>query len=199
MHFFGDCGIIIVLIGVRICGCVLERVEETRLSFIFCYLRQQSRINIIHKRRQEINFLCLLLTKFDKLQYPAAHLCKKQINFHTLETAFRELKYTMGLTHLHARREDFVKQEIFARIIMCNFGERIHSAIRVQQNKDNKYEDQINFKMGMRICVDYYRGTVRSRDFYDLIENHLIPIRPGRSGKRKIRPKSFISFTYRVA
>ena len=105
----------------------------------------------------------------------------------------------MGLTHLHARREDFVKQEIFARIIMYNFCERIHSVIKAQQNTDNKYEYQINFKMGMRICVDYYRGTVKSTDFYDLIEKHLIPIRPGRSDKRKIRPKSFISFTYRVA
>ena len=140
-----------------------------------------------------------IITSLPKNLFPTSEIKKIYALRWQIETAFRELKYTMGLTHLHARREDFVKQEIFARIIMYNFCERIHSAIKVQQNKDNKYEYRINFKMGMRICVDYYRGTVRSTDFYDLIEKHLIPIRPGRSDKRKIRPKSFISFTYRVA
>ena len=116
-----------------------------------------------------------------------------------IETSFRELKYSMGLTHLHARREDFVKQEIFARIIMYNFCSRIHSALKVRQNKNTKYEYQISFKMGMRVCIDYYRGIIKTVDFYNLIEKHLVPIRPGRVDKRKIRPKSFVSFTYRVA
>lgn len=116
-----------------------------------------------------------------------------------IETSFRELKYSMGLTHLHARREDFVKQEIFARIIMYNFCSRIHSALKVRQNKNTKYEYQISFKMGMRICIDYYRDIIKTVDFYNLIEKHLVPIRPGRVDKRKIRPKSFVSFTYRVA
>jgi hypothetical protein len=116
-----------------------------------------------------------------------------------IETSFRELKYSMGLTHLHARREDFVKQEIFARIIMYNFCSRIHSALKVWQNKNTKYEYQISFKMGMRICIDYYRGDIKTVDFYNLIEKQLVPIRPGRVDKRKIRPKSFVSFTYRVA
>lgn len=116
-----------------------------------------------------------------------------------IETSFRELKYSMGLTHLHAKREDFVKQEIFARIIMYNFCSRIHSALKVRQNKNTKYEYQISFKMGMRICIDYYRCIIKTADFYNLIEKHLVPIRPGRVDKRKIRPKSFVSFTYRVA
>ena len=116
-----------------------------------------------------------------------------------IETSFRELKYSMGLTHLHARREDFVRQEIFARIIMYNFCSRIHSALKGRQNKNTKYEYQISFKMGMRICIDYYRDVIKTIDFYNLIEKHLVPIRPGRVDKRKIRPKSFVSFTYRVA
>ena len=116
-----------------------------------------------------------------------------------IEISFRELKYNMGLTHLHARREDFVKQEIYARLIMYNFCGRIHASLRVRQNKETKYEYSIQYKMGMQIYIDFYKGIVKATDFYYLIEKHLVPIRPGRSDERKIKPKSFVSFSYRVA
>ena len=102
----------------------------------------------------------------------------------------------MGLTHLHARLEDFVIQEIYARLIMHNFCNRVCTALKVRQKSKTKYEYQIHFKMGSRICIDYYRGKIKSADFYALIEKHLVPIRPGRSDLRKMRPKSFVSFTY---
>ena len=36
-------------------------------------------------------------------------------------------------------------------------------------------------------------------DVYDLILKYIEAIRPGRSDKRKIKQKSFVCFTYRVA
>ncbi len=37
-----------------------------------------------------------------------------------VETGFLELKYTTGLQAVHARKMDAVKQEIWARLILCN-------------------------------------------------------------------------------
>ncbi|WP_420832495.1 transposase [Paenibacillus periandrae] len=46
-----------------------------------------------------------------------------------IETSFRALKYTIGLTNFHARKREFVTQEIFARMIMYNFVEIMTSHI----------------------------------------------------------------------
>ena len=40
-----------------------------------------------------------------------------------IETSFRELKYAIGLTSFHARKVDYIKQEIFARLILYNYCE----------------------------------------------------------------------------
>lgn len=37
-----------------------------------------------------------------------------------IETSFRELKYAIGLTSFHARKPDFIKQEIYARLLLYN-------------------------------------------------------------------------------
>jgi hypothetical protein len=52
--------------------------------------------------------------------------------------------------------------------------------------------------MGMQICLDFYRTLVESGDVYTLILKYIETIREGRGDKRKMRPKSFVCFTYRV-
>ena len=44
----------------------------------------------------------------------------------------------------------------------------------------------------MQICLDFYRTLVKTDDVYALILQHIVAIRPGRSDKRKMRPKSFV-------
>lgn len=116
-----------------------------------------------------------------------------------IETSFRELKYIIGLTNLHSKKDNFVRQEIFAKLTMYNFCERIISATIVKQDDGRKYKYQINYTMGMQICLDFYRSLVNSDDVYILILKYTEAIREGRQDKRKLRAKSFISFTYRVA
>ena len=37
-----------------------------------------------------------------------------------IETSYRELKYAIGLTNFHSRKDESIKQEIFASLIMYN-------------------------------------------------------------------------------
>ncbi|WP_076110722.1 transposase [Paenibacillus borealis] len=46
-----------------------------------------------------------------------------------IETSFRALKYTVGLTNFHAKRREYITQEIFARMILYNFAEMINSHV----------------------------------------------------------------------
>lgn len=116
-----------------------------------------------------------------------------------IETSFRELKYIIGLTNLHSKKENFVRQEIFAKLTMYNFCERIISSVVVIQDEGRKYKYQVNYTMGIIVCLDFYRALVATEDVYALILQYVEAIKPGRSDKRKMKQKGFVCFTYRVA
>ncbi|WP_164515065.1 transposase [Paenibacillus lentus] len=120
-----------------------------------------------------------------------------------IETSFRALKYTVGLTNFHAKKQAFIIQEIFARMIMYNFAEMMTSHVVILQ-MDKRHSYQINFTVAVHVC----RYFLRSRDdepppdVEALIRKNILPIRPLRPGQkntRKIRYKSVVSFVYRVA
>ncbi|KAA2302118.1 transposase, partial [Clostridioides difficile] len=68
-----------------------------------------------------------------------------------IETSFRALKYTVGLTHFHAKRRESVIQEIFARMIMYNFAEMMTSHVVISQ-KAKQYHYQVNFTVAVHVC-----------------------------------------------
>ena len=115
-----------------------------------------------------------------------------------IETSFRELKYVIGLVNMHCKKEEFEKQEIFAKLTMYNSCKRIISVAVVKQDAGRKYKYQVNYTMGMQICLDFYRTLVESEDVYTLILKYIVAIREGRHDKRRMKPKLFVCFTYRV-
>ena len=57
----------------------------------------------------------MLMTNLDAAQFPLSALRELYARRWGIETSFRELKYTVGLIHLHSRKSDLVRQEIFAK------------------------------------------------------------------------------------
>ena len=105
----------------------------------------------------------------------------------------------MGLLNLHAKKEDFIMQEIFAHLIMYNYCERIMSLIAITQCKDRKYLYQMNYTMAMTVCMDYFKRIPSLDELYELLKEYILPIREGRADKRKtISTKTVIYFIYRV-
>jgi hypothetical protein len=120
-----------------------------------------------------------------------------------IETAFRALKYTVGLTNFHAKRQESIAQEIFARMIMYNFAEMMTSHVVISQ-MDKRHAYQVNFTVAVYVCRHFLRsqGDGPPPDVEALIRKNILPIRPIRPGQkntRKIRYKSAVSFVYRVA
>lgn len=115
-----------------------------------------------------------------------------------IETSFRELKYAIGLSCFHSKKTEYIMQEIFARLILYNYCEIITVHVLVQQ-KDTKHVYQMNYTIAIHICRYFLRNDSSPPNVEKLIQKNLLPVRPDRSDPRKVRPKSTVSFLYRVA
>ena len=139
-----------------------------------------------------------IITNLDPLMFPPKEL-KRLYNMRWgIETSFRELKYTVGLLHFHAKKVEYIYQEVFARLIMYNFTELVTSPVIIQK-ADAKYAYKANFSVAVHVCRQFFLGNVSPPDVEALIHRHVSPIRPGRSRPRKMTVKHTVSFIYRVA
>lgn len=117
-----------------------------------------------------------------------------------IESSFNALKHAVNLTNLHGRSDDFVYQEIYAALTAYNVASRIANAVVVEQKPEHTYVYQVNFTMCVYLVREYLRQHRGDGELLmKKIQHYTEPIRPGRADKRKVRPKSFIAFTYRVA
>jgi hypothetical protein len=141
-----------------------------------------------------------VITNLDASSFPPDELKKLYAMRWGIETSFRELKYTIGLVNLHAKKRESIIQEIFARIIMYNFTEMITSHV-VISILDAKHAYQVNFTVAVFVCRRFLRQTIYEPppDVEALIRKNILPVRPNRHNIRKIKRKSVVSFIYRVA
>lgn len=117
-----------------------------------------------------------------------------------IETAFRELKYGIGLVNLHGKKDDFVKQEIFSAMIMSNFCSRIVNEVVVRKNDANIHEYRVNMTMAIHICRQFFRTKdADAKKLLQDIARYTEPVRPGRRDERNIKAKTFVGFIYRVS
>ena len=139
-----------------------------------------------------------LVTNLDPVKFPPDEL-KKLYNMRWgIETSFRELKYTVGLLHFHAKKVEHICQEVFARLIMYNFTELITSPVVISK-ANAKYAYKANFSVAVHICRQFFLGNVSPPDIEALIRRHVSPVRPGRSRPRNMTVKRMVSFIYRIA
>lgn len=139
-----------------------------------------------------------VITNLDEKAYPPERLKELYNKRWNIETSFRNLKYTIGLTKFHAKKVMCVEQEIFARLIMYNFVEMITSHV-VIKGKPKQYAYNANFSVAVQVCRDFFKGKNTSPYVETMIANNTIPIRPGRSSPRKTTNRTFAGFQYRIA
>ena len=139
-----------------------------------------------------------IITNLDVDDFPPDEIKTLYAKRWGIETSFRKLKYTIGLLHFHAKKVEYIYQEIFARMIIYNLTELVISHV-VMEKKDRKYAYQANFSTAVHICRQYFRGNVSPPDVETLIARLILPIRPGRSLPRNLAQRKATSFYYRVA
>ena len=115
------------------------------------------------------------------------------------ETAYRELKYSVGMNNLHAKKRDSVIQEIYAKLTLYNLCSTIIQNTKLP-NRATTHEYTINFCMTVKICRDLLKSlsTVHKNVEAEILR-YLLPVRKNRSFKRsEIRKKGFTSFNFRI-
>ena len=139
-----------------------------------------------------------LITNLDRYSFPAEELKHLYHLRWDIETSFRHLKYTIGLSLFQSKKVEYITQEIFARLTMYNFCELITSHVVIQK-KRGKHVYQTNFTAAVHICRQFLQGAVSPPKVEALIEQQVVPIRPGRSTPRKAKNIKFNGFFYRIA
>ena len=139
-----------------------------------------------------------VITNLDLEEFPPDELKRLYSMRWGIETSFRELKYTVGLLHFHAKKVENITQEIFARLIMYNFAELITSHVVIQK-PNRKHPCKANFSIAVQACRQFLLGNISPPDVEATISRNVSVIRTGRSNPRNMVVKHAISFLYRVA
>ena len=140
-----------------------------------------------------------VVTNLPAETFPPAELKKLYALRWGLETAFRTLKYTIGLLHLHAKKVEHILQEIFACLIMYNFSQLITSHVIIQRD-GCKLTYKVNFAAAIHISRQFFLGNVSPPITETLLQKYVSPIRPGRNFFRSsTKKKRSVSFAYRIA
>ncbi len=78
-----------------------------------------------------------------------------------IETSFRDLKYSIGLTHFHAKKKEGILQEIYARFINFNVCKWLTSHVAIKTSK-LKQTYKICFSDAVYACRKFLRNKLTS-------------------------------------
>lgn len=174
---------------------------KKRVSWDFGRRDHEQTIRVVRFQLDNGEYETLVTSLMDREAFPAT--CFKEL-YHLrwgIETSFRELKYNLGAVNFHSRSDEFVKQEIVAKIIMYNYSMAITMCVALPEMKKRKLSYMVDRTMAIYVCMNLFRGkgNITIKNIEAEIQRYLQPIRPGRNDKRNIIPKGFIPFVYRVA
>lgn len=156
-------------------------------------------IRIVRIKITDNNYECLI-TNLPKENFSKEEL-KKLYNMRWgIETSFRELKYTVGITSLHSKKPEYIEQEIFAKCIMYNFSEIITLNVAQSTATNTKYKYQVNYTLAIKLCRQFLKQWDDNTpfDIEVLIAREVLPIRPGRNYSRNKGYHSAVAFQYRT-
>lgn len=187
------------------CGNTYRRFIDAKTSFD--YLEYGSKdifplsFRVVRIKLSDGSYECLV-TNLPTDEFPPARLSELYFARWGIESSFRKLKYTIGLSNFHSYKPELVKQEILARLIAYNLTETMINSTVIKK-AEGKHPYKVNFSVAAHICRIFLRLATEENpiDVAALLERELIPVRKGREYDRLQtahfrRPRYFI---YRAA
>lgn len=175
-----------------------ERYRWIQPHTTFDYI-EPKQANMYHLHFRAVRFLIsegvyeTVYTNLDK-NYFSSEEIKKLYNLRWgIETSFRDLKYAIGLSALHCKKNDSMLQEVFSRLILYNYTSLIAQTLPVSSAK------QVCFSLATIFARKHLKKAITSLQLLEILEKHLLPIRPGRKFKRFQNLISAVAFQYRLA
>lgn len=117
---------------------------------------------------------------------------------------FRYLKHAKGMLHFHCKKPEFLKQEIYASLILYNFGIFIANEAgrenKRKKRKGNKYDYDIDISTALKLARKYFirRDTGPGIDIIKLMTRYVHAVKTEfRQFPRHLKGISAINFHYR--
>ena len=122
-----------------------------------------------------------------------------------IEISFRYLKHANGLLYFHSKKPEFLKQEIYANLILYNFGiflanEAAEENLKKKRKKGNKYNYEIDFSSALKTARKFFvrRDSHKHVDIIKLMMKYVHAVKiEFRQFNRPLRGIGAIHFGYR--
>lgn len=126
------------------------------------------------------SFECLV-TNLPPDEFPPERIKLLYFSRWGIEASFRKLKYTIGLSNFHAYKPEYIKQEIWAKLVAYNITEALISLTAIKHGH-TKHEYKVNFSRAAHICRVSLRPHTEEDliDVMSLLQKELIPVRNDR-------------------
>ena len=108
-----------------------------------------------------------IVTNLPREEFPSERLKVLYYRRWSIESSFRKLKYTIGLSNYHSYKPEYIKQEIWANLIAYNITEILVN-YAVTEKKETKHEYKVNFTMAAHICRVFLR-LATEKDRYNVM------------------------------
>ena len=187
------------------CGDTYRRFIDAATSFD--YLEYGSKgtypisFRVVRVELSDSSYECLV-TNLPADEFPPGRLKKLYYARWGIESSFRKLKYTIGLSNFHSYKPKLIMQEIWARLTAYNLTEAMINNTVIKKAK-RRHSYKVNFSVAAHICRAFLRPSAEENliDVMVLLARELIPIRENRKYNRLQtahfrRPRYFI---YRAA
>lgn len=132
----------------------------------------------------ENSYECII-TNLPSDEFPIDRVKEIYFSRWGIESSFRKLKYTIGLSNFHSYKPQYIQQEIWAKMIAYNITETLINLATLEK-KETKHAYKVNFSRAAHICRIFLRHHSKkdSTDVMFLLKKELIPIRNERQFQR---------------
>ena len=159
------------------------------------------RFRVPSKDTEKAKYACLITNLprhvFSAKQLQEIYRCRWGI-----EGAYRQVKYALSLHALHAKKTEFIQQEVYAKLLMYNACTVVKDYLEnecLPTSASYKYDYALDFTNLAQVMVDYIRHPERRTPSVvkHIILQSKVPKRPNRHASRVIRYKGPAALQYR--
>ena len=116
-----------------------------------------------------------------------------------IETAFKVLKYIIGMMSFHSKKRNFIQQEIYSAILLHCLTNIITERIQIEQSDRRKHNYKVNLSTAVTNMRLWLRKVIGTDELVKRIKKYLAPVRPDRKYQRNMKPKSVVPFNTKAS
>ena len=116
-----------------------------------------------------------------------------------IETAFKVLKYIIGMMSFHSKKRNFIQQEIYAAILLNCLTNIITERIEIEQSDKRQHNYKVNLSTAVTNMRLWLRKLIGTKELVKRIKKYLASVRPDRKYQRNMKPKSVVPFNTKAS